>query len=307
MKVDYTTALETRLRWLKWAKAGNYRSSPRDANAWDVYSKALEYGDTFLMTKRFAELVHHARQSIPDQLMFDSAWVPTKYGWLWIEDTVPMPTLQDTPANRRVRQEAIDCGIALGIHALGWYTLPSGAVFCMGYRVTEAGFSPWSFFTLRQGDILIDTVRNFDDLCADSARKRGDIPYEDFRYVRDRNMDMLHEVRWVYAAFHLMSQRLALTFDQEADRSLRRRFAKESIAPAPFLRVVTLRRMEAERPKGDGQAVDWHWQWIVRGHWQNQWYASKGEHKLIFIEAYVKGPENRPLKPPVATVYAAAR
>jgi hypothetical protein len=40
---------------------------------------------------------------------------------------------------------------------------------------------------------------------------------------------------------------------------------------------------------------EWSHRWVVRGHWREQWYPSEGVHRLIWIEAFVKGPEDRPL------------
>jgi hypothetical protein len=38
-------------------------------------------------------------------------------------------------------------------------------------------------------------------------------------------------------------------------------------------------------------------QFVVRGHWRNQWYASLGEHRQIWILPHVKGPEDAPFQP----------
>lgn len=35
---------------------------------------------------------------------------------------------------------------------------------------------------------------------------------------------------------------------------------------------------------------------IVSGHFRNQWYPGEGIHKRIFIDPYIKGPEDAPLK-----------
>jgi hypothetical protein len=38
-------------------------------------------------------------------------------------------------------------------------------------------------------------------------------------------------------------------------------------------------------------------QFVVRGHWRNQWYPSKGEHRQVWINPHVKGPEDAPFQP----------
>lgn len=312
---DWTTALETRLRWLRWAVGLSRNRSTNQQ--WEVGREMLRFGDTFLMTSKFADLVHFARQTIPDQLMFEMPWVPTTAGWLWIEKIVQMADLKDNEINNQTKAKFDAAGVPLGMHALGWHAVPDddgvfserGGVFCMTYQATLDGYSPWSCFTLRQGDVLIDSVRSFDEDVSKSLERRGEKPKTDFgKYERNRNMDLFHEVRWVYTAFHLMSQKLAVTIDHDGDRAMKRRFAKDSLAPAPLLRVVTLRRLEEDRPKPKaGESVDWNWQWVVNGHWTNQWYPSIGKHKHVWIDSYIKGPEDKPLKAPSATLYVAGR
>lgn len=55
------------------------------------------------------------------------------------------------------------------------------------------------------------------------------------------------------------------------------------------LRVLSLRRPEHGRYELDaatGRRQRSHW---VRGHWRNQWYASTEEHRIIWIDGFVKG------------------
>jgi hypothetical protein len=58
--------------------------------------------------------------------------------------------------------------------------------------------------------------------------------------------------------------------------------------------VITLRR---ERSKDDAEPkeVNWTRRWITSGHWRNQWYPSLGVHRQIWINEYVKGPDDKPL------------
>ena len=77
------------------------------------------------------------------------------------------------------------------------------------------------------------------------------------------------------------------------------------------IRIVSLRRMEYDRQQalgenGEHSNREYHWQWVVTGHWRRQPYRD-GVYKNIFIEAYVKGPENCPLKPPTHKIYVAVR
>ncbi|MGH7393698.1 MAG: hypothetical protein ACREM3_30220, partial [Candidatus Rokuibacteriota bacterium] len=126
--------------------------------------------------------------------------------------------------------------------------------------------------------------------------------------VQNRSEQPLHEIRWIYTALHLMSQRLSITVRHPTDRATRHRAEREGQEAPPFIDVVTLRRLEAARQRDpQGNNVDWQWQWQVAGHWRDQWYPSEGVHKPKFIESYIKGPADKPLKPDSIKVYVAER
>ena len=71
--------------------------------------------------------------------------------------------------------------------------------------------------------------------------------------------------------------------------------------------MVTLRRLEAARPRNPVEAQEWNWQWEVRGHWRNQWYAKERVHRQKFIEAYVKGDPTKPFKEHGSKLFVASR
>jgi hypothetical protein len=70
--------------------------------------------------------------------------------------------------------------------------------------------------------------------------------------------------------------------------------------------VVTLRRRQHDghRSDGTGDGHEYNVRWIVSGHLRAQWYPSLNAHKLIWIEPYLKGPEEAPLK---TTLYKVTR
>ena len=63
---------------------------------------------------------------------------------------------------------------------------------------------------------------------------------------------------------------------------------------------------EEESKKG-ALPVDWQWRWSVAGHWRDQWYPADGVHRPKFIESYVKGPDDKPLKPASSKIFVAER
>lgn len=94
-------------------------------------------------------------------------------------------------------------------------------------------------------------------------------------------------------AWTLMQQPITRSTPTPCDRSTRRRLERENIKADP-VRVITLRRT---RPADEHTNADrdYHHQWIVRGHWRQQWYPSREVHRPIWIAPHVKGPEGAPL------------
>jgi len=93
-----------------------------------------------------------------------------------------------------------------------------------------------------------------------------------------------------------LEQRILLSSRFLADRASRRRNKRARQSPiSEEIRVVRLRHMSYH---GDGENYDAQWtcQWIVRGHWRNQWHPSRKEHHPKWIAPYVKGPEDKPLR-----------
>lgn len=91
----------------------------------------------------------------------------------------------------------------------------------------------------------------------------------------------------------LMQQPIAVTSTAEPDRAARKRLRRAGREPAP-VRVIELRR-----PKNGGESSEsdreYHHQWIVRGHWRQQWHPKRQVHRPVWIAPHIKGPEGAPL------------
>lgn len=91
----------------------------------------------------------------------------------------------------------------------------------------------------------------------------------------------------------LMMQPLVQMTTVEPDRAARKRLRRLAAEAAP-VRVVELRRRKADGAPGDGSR-EFHHQWIVRGHWRQQWHPKREVHRPVWIAPHVKGPEGAPL------------
>lgn len=112
--------------------------------------------------------------------------------------------------------------------------------------------------------------------------------------------------RFLSAMIELMNQTLH-TRSQRASRSAARRALRMGWVEEPIIRVVLLRRHVTEGHPEVGAGREYAHQWVVRGHWRQQWYPSLNRHQPKWIATYVKGPDDAPLKQPRATVFAVVR
>lgn len=105
---------------------------------------------------------------------------------------------------------------------------------------------------------------------------------------RARQQGALIQVMW------RIGQQVVQT-KERLPRPLRRDNARRQLRHEDVT-VIHLRRGNQFDYDEPGDGPDWQYQWLVRGHWRNQWYPSLGEHRQVWINPYVKGPDDRPLK-----------
>lgn len=101
--------------------------------------------------------------------------------------------------------------------------------------------------------------------------------------------------RWmavIKTTWLLMTQPVTTVTEATFDRAAKRRAERLGAEP-PRVRVITLRRA-AHAGNGTSDR-EYHHQWIVRGHWRQQWYAARQVHRPIWIAPHVKGPEDAPM------------
>jgi hypothetical protein len=101
---------------------------------------------------------------------------------------------------------------------------------------------------------------------------------------------------FVKAFWTISQQRLVHVTEAGASRATLRRLERDEIEISA-IRVVNLRRRDnVPAPDTEGlHLVDWSHRWIVEGHWRNQYLPSVQAHRLQWISAYIKGPEDKPL------------
>lgn len=107
-------------------------------------------------------------------------------------------------------------------------------------------------------------------------------------------------VQAVRAAWLLMAQpNIAEVEERAQSRPVRRRAQRAGHDTGP-IRLLHLRRAQRENAgQADGDDVhsrEYTCRWMVRGHWRQQWYATRQVHRPIWIAPHIKGPEDQPLR-----------
>jgi hypothetical protein len=90
-----------------------------------------------------------------------------------------------------------------------------------------------------------------------------------------------------------MAQTVVSVEDAQYDRAAKRRFQRQGCEP-PRVRVITLRRLAGSAASHESDR-EYHHQWIVRGHWRQQWFPARQVHRPVWIAPHIKGPEGAPL------------
>jgi hypothetical protein len=114
-------------------------------------------------------------------------------------------------------------------------------------------------------------------------------------------------VRWVCAAGMFVEQEIIVGEAHVPGRKERRWSGPKSLFQLPLCQVMRLRRVHHAHDGESGEGREWNYQWLVRGHWRKQWFPSRSAHVPVWIAPYVKGPEDKPLKPVLPTVVSVSR
>lgn len=131
-----------------------------------------------------------------------------------------------------------------------------------------------------------------------------------------KEIDLL--TKFTCCASTFLRQKLLKTSTQTLERHARKRLEKETkstvISPVTVVYMRSLEENSRGVAAGSNATQDttqdireYDFQWTVRGHVRQQYYASQGVHLPIYIHPYLKGPEDKPLKPRSTSIIAVSR
>lgn len=95
----------------------------------------------------------------------------------------------------------------------------------------------------------------------------------------------------------LLEEKIARMSEVRMPRSFRRTIKGLHGNENELIRVLHLRAFENEDPSwhGEGTPFEYAHRFIVRGHIRNQYFPSTKDHRLIWIDPFMKGPKDAPL------------
>lgn len=278
---------ETSGRYGDVIRTRKIRVSDLPKTRWETESAIhLDYATPYFWAKNVCSIIREVSPGMPPWYLSTDA-LPSTCGFFWFAEPLPLPG-----------------GETLKLQCLVWG--PSK-------RVSEGTIQPVIARALGDGIAITTWARDETD--------RNLIPYHYMDWwfgetpsgaagrFKAEMIEQKHETfSTVAAMLAFLQQRILIAPEQRADRPARRRLEREGWQHEPLIRVVELRRKQVHSAQsGEHEAVEWSHQWIVSGHWRQQWYPSLNANQPRWIMPYVKGPEDKPIKPPRAKVFAVVR
>lgn len=289
----------------------------------------LREADSYFWDSRVTQMVLASGKQLPDSTEFSQGWLHGRCGWWWFGRSSPLIGLSTEGHRRYVSAllhhfdhgelhistyEAIGSGMnKLG--SFGWREgerLDSAIHRLDEAQGSEADGAPLVRLAAASAAVFDDLADYLADLRAKGEPSIAAIKSEDVSTLRQHEHSKANKVvaDWkdasstalrIFACGSLwLQQKIVVTEDAELTRHARKRLERAGINEP--CRVVYLRRKEYAGASGtEHGAVDWAWQWAVRGHWRNQ--PTKNGIRLTWIHPFIKGPESKPLKPSAAKVF----
>lgn len=282
--MKYSIALEEQLQWLRFEEeyAQTARADHREhyAGLADMARRA----ETYFWDAKLCPFLEKAASELPEWTLFAQD-LPSPFGFLYFEKPI-YETVDRIPVSEEERQQEHWTGEQTSYcRWIAWASQDDGLRFF--YDTVDHSGHP-SFFQPSPFEWQWNETRSFEGMNAA-------LPPRGHGWTR---IDQI-----LFTAIAFMSQRIVTTIKQRPDRAARRRLG---IPHEPVIRVIQLRaRHSVVDSRGESEPQDWSCQWMVRGHWRNQPY--KDGVRPRWIAPYVKGPEDKPLKPPRAIVFAVVR
>lgn len=254
------------------------------------YDRIVRRGEPFYWNVATAKLIEAAASGLPDTTL-TFPMMPAPVGFMYFEHPLDVPKTNEAES------------YAAPLRALGW-SVDQGVASFIFWCISSTGrVRPGAFYSWAFGKPMSD-VLHYAALDADAGLVRVNFNY-------GGRVDRM--TRYLVSALLFMQQTILVSTGVPAPRHVRKRAERDhqiTWATAPIINVVHLRRKSyaTNGLNAIQREVEWHCRWIVRGHWRHQACGpTMTDHRPVWINAYTKGPEDQPIKPPRARVFAVVR
>lgn len=259
--IRYVTSDENR----RWSEFMVDKSSPWAEGQWRTQQYTLHNARTFFIDAAMMDLLESAAEALPvgTTPKTGDLFVPDGFAWFARPIRLPVNGWQGPyPPGFEQATEQI-------IGGLMWAG-PENDAGRVALTAISAIPAPPRFFT-----------------------SLSDWPIDD-----PLNENLLHwSQRTSYALNALLAQHIVSLTNLEPTRDQVHRMGRNGLPPEfGTIALIHLRRYrDSSKSDADPTPADYSHRFIVHGHWRNHWFPTLNDHRLIWINDYVKGPEDRPL------------
>lgn len=262
----------------------------------------FESAEPYYMDRGLVDVVERMTVTIPDEARLWYDLFPTKLGCLFFDrpiampprrliEVVDLPKFEPAPLSGFAWQ--VDSEIAVLVYFYAWSVDTDMPNFFRGTYVGNVplAVNPW--------DLRRHTVESHTRFHNERIADVGD---------GDTNnaTRFAISVRACVSALHLMAQRLTVCSKMPVDRAAAKRGARAGWLHNN-VQVVTLRKIDySHSPEHETRDIDWSCRWHVREH-VRVYNRGEADERRVVIKGYVKGPQEKPLKPLAARVFAVVR
>ena len=249
------------------------------------FVRIFSHADTYYISEEIADVLVDSFDTLPDSPLGDVR-PNSPYGWALFERPVicPFPTSDAQKWH---------------VQALAWGPLPKG------YEHADDTLNICLFVHDQYHPRPL-----WDMPCISMTVWPWEEGWDHWEFDDDPDL-VSHELSdWIsklcFSFFAFIRQECVSIQTTPASRPIRRHLPKAYTAE-PVIQIIQLRRRSPATNGGESQSRGYSCRWLVRGHWRNQFYPSSQSHRPRFIPAYVKGPDDKPLKPTKSSIFAVVR
>lgn len=296
-------ALDEQLKGIVLAERalGSNHVTPELLGAFRIDARMMKSAACYAWSSEIVQAVRRVAPSIPMSTELNAWNLDTSAAWWFFEDDVPIVTT--------------DAGNPIAALNMGWFEETQDAARSVHFMVVawvrepDGQLCPTQMFSWQPGDTLTQMEEHIRyshrRLYGPGGRHRS-VPHVKEEVFAKAAVDM---GQLIMAGLTWMNQRIAVQTEESVQRQRRKEFERVTGRECT-VRLVELRRRELHEDVESSEHADvkWSCRWTVDGHWRNQPCGPKhAERRLIYVNPFIKGPADAPLKPSRARVYVVRR